>query len=71
MWTVILEEVNQALGIEGVLLSNKGEVFLIFSKNFGVNCVKESREAKVMGILEGLRIFENAFQDVLIVESYL
>ena len=52
--------------IGGVLRNGKGEVLFMFSKNVGI---KESNEAKVLAILEALRIFSFTLKENLIVES--
>lgn len=53
-------------GIAGILCDDKGMVWCIFSKSVGI---KESNEAKVLAILEALRVLSWSFQGGVIVES--
>ena len=50
----------------GVLRNNNGETLLIFSKNVGV-C--DSNEAKLLAILESLKLFSKGFGGRLLVEN--
>lgn len=54
-------------GIGRVLQDDKGVVLATFSKAVGV---KDSNEAELLAILEGLRLFIVSFQGRLVVETY-
>ena len=54
--------------IGGVLRNFKGEVVFVFSKHVGI---KDSSEAKVLVILEALRIYYSFYYHNLIMESDL
>lgn len=53
-------------GIDSVLRNHKKDVLHVFSKYVGI---RGSSEAKVLAILEALRIFNTSYQHRLIVES--
>lgn len=63
---IVLVEKIGSVGIGGVLHNNKGNTLFLFSKYVGA---KDLNEAKVMTILDALRIFKSLFYKSSTVES--